>query len=107
METTDKVIYLDSPNLVLLEGTLKHALKVLSGEQNFVYIESISTLLAYNSYQSFIRFLRMITNEIRLYGLVGIIFVLDKELQEVEFSQATTFVDDVIDMRNVTLEDLS
>ncbi len=107
VETTDKVIYLDSPNLVLLEGTLKHALKVLSGEQNFVYIESISTLLAYNSYQSFIRFLRMITNEIRLYGLVGIIFVLDKELQDVEFSQATTFVDDVIDMRNVTLEDLS
>ena len=107
VETSDRVIYLDSPNLVLLEGTIKHALKILSGERNFVYIESISTLLAYNSYQAFIKFLRMITNEIRLYGLVGIIFILDKELQEVEFSQATTFVDDVIDLRSLTPEDLS
>ncbi len=106
VETTERVIYLDSPNLVLLEGTLKHALQILSGERNFVYIESISTLLAYNSYQSFIKFLRMITNEIRLYGLVGIIFMLDKELQDVEFSQATTFVDDVIDLRDIREEDL-
>ncbi|GEM_PF-484028 len=106
VETQDRVIYLDSPNLVLLEGTMKHALQVLSGEKNFVYIESISTLLAYNSYQSFIKFLRMITNEIRLYGLIGIIFMLDKELQEVEFSQATTFVDDVVDLRDITMEDL-
>ncbi len=107
VETTDRVIYLDSPNLMLLEGTMKHALQVLSGERNFVYIESISTLLAYNSYQSFIKFLRMATNEIRLYGLVGILFMLDKELKDVEFSQATTFVDDVVDLRNVTVEDLS
>ncbi len=106
VETTEKVIYLDSPNLMLLENVMKHGLKTLGGERNFVYIESISTLLAYNSYQSFIRFLRMITNEIRLYGLVGILFVLDKELQEVEFSQVSTFVDDVIDLQNVTLEEL-
>ncbi len=104
--TAENVIYLDSPNLVLLEGTMKHALKVLKGERNFVYIESISTLLAYNSYQAFIRFLRTVTNEIRLYGLVGIIFMLDKELQEVEFSQATTFVDDVVDLTDLSKEDL-
>jgi len=71
-----------------------------------VYIESISTFLAYNSYQAFIKFLRSITNEIRLYGLVGIIFMLDKELEEVEFSQATTFVDDIMDLRYLTMEDL-
>lgn len=106
VETTGRVIYLDAPNLVLLEGTLNHAINALSGEENFVYIESISTLLAYNSYQSFIRFLRKITNEIRLYGMVGIIFMLDKELEEVEFSQATTFVDDVIDLGSITLDDL-
>jgi len=106
VNTTERVIYLDSPNLVLLEGTLRHGIKTLSGEENFVYIESISTLLAYNSYQSFIRFLRKITNEIRLYGMVGIIFMLDKELQEVEFSQATTFVDDVVDLRDITQEEL-
>ncbi len=106
VDSAENVIYLDSPNLVLLEGTMKHALKMLDGERNFVYIESISTLLAYNSYQAFIRFLRTVTNEIRLYGLVGIIFMLDKELQEVEFSQATTFVDDVIDLTELTKEDL-
>lgn len=106
VETTERAIYLDSPNLILLEGTLKHALQILSGERNFVYIESVSTLLAYNSYQSFIKFLRMVTNEIRLYGLVGIIFMLDKELQDVEFSQAMTFVDDVIDLRDIREEDL-
>ncbi len=47
----------------------------------------------------------MMTNEIRLYGVIGIIFVLDKELQEVEFSQATIFVDDDSDLREVTIED--
>ena len=107
VETTQRVIYLDSPNLVLLEGTIKHALQILGGMRNFVYIESISTLLAYNSYQSFIKFLRMLTNEIRLYGLVGIIFMLDKELQDVEFSQATTFVDDILDLTNISIDDLA
>ncbi len=105
-EEKENVIYLNEPSAILLEGAIKHGLKVLEGERNFVYIESISTFLAYNTYQSFIRFLRMITNEIRLYGLVGIIFMLDKELEEVEFSQATTFVDDIIDLRNLTREDL-
>ncbi len=106
VEERDNVIYLDSPQLVLLEGAIKHGLRVLNGERNFVYIESVSTFLAYNSYQAFIKFLRTITNEIRLYGLVGIIFMLDKELEDVEFSQATTFVDDIVDLRHLTLEDL-
>ena len=105
-EERDNVIYLNDPSGMLLEGAIRHGLKVLNGERNFVYIESISTFLAYNSYQSFIKFLRMITNEIRLYGLVGIIFMLDKELQDVEFNQATTFVDDIVDLRNLTREDL-
>lgn len=106
VEGKDNVIYLDSPRLMLLEGAIRHGLKMLNGERNFVYIESVSTFLAYNSYQAFIRFLRSITSEIRLYGLVGIIFMLDKELEEVEFSQATTFVDDIIDLRHLTMEDL-
>ena len=105
-EEKSNVIYLNEPSAILLEGAIKHGLKVLEGERNFVYIESISTFLAYNTYQSFIRFLRMITNEIRLYGLVGIIFMLDKELEDVEFSQATTFVDDIVDLRDLTREDL-
>ncbi len=105
-EERNNVIYLNEPSAMLLEGAIRHGLKVLEGERNFVYIESISTFLAYNTYQSFIRFLRMITNEIRLYGLVGIIFMLDKELEEVEFSQVTTFADDIIDLRNLTREDL-
>jgi len=106
VEEKDNVIYLDSPQLILLEGAIRHGLRMLNGERNFVYIESISTFLAYNSYQAFIKFLRSITNEIRLYGLVGIIFMLDKELEEVEFSQATTFVDDIMDLRHLTMEDL-
>ncbi len=106
VEERDNVIYLDSPQLVLLEGAIRHGLRMLQGERNFVYIESVSTFLAYNSYQSFIKFLRTITNEIRLYGLVGIIFMLDKELEDVEFSQATTFVDDIVDLRHLTWEDL-
>jgi len=105
-EQRENVIYLNEPSAMLLEGAIKHGLKVLEGERNFVYIESISTFLAYNTYQSFIRFLRMITNEIRLYGLVGIIFMLDKELEEVEFSQVTTFADDIVDLRDLTREDL-
>jgi KaiC/GvpD/RAD55 family RecA-like ATPase len=105
-EERENVIYLNEPSSILLEGAIRHGLKVLDGERNFVYIESISTFLAYNTYQSFIRFLRMITNEIRLYGLVGIIFMLDKELEDVEFNQATTFVDDIIDLRDITREDL-
>ncbi len=105
-EERENVIYLSEPSLILMEGALKHGLRVLDGERNFVYIESISTFLAYNSYQSFIKFLRMITNEIRLYGLLGIIFMLDKELEDVEFSQATTFVDDIMDLRDLTREDL-
>jgi len=105
-EERENVIYLSEPSLMLLEGAIRHGLKVLSGERNFVYIESVSTFLAYNTYQSFIKFLRMITNEIRLFGLVGIIFMLDKELEEVEFSQAATFVDDIVDLRDLTKEDL-
>ncbi len=105
-EERENVIYLSEPSIILMEGALRHGLRVLDGERNFVYIESMSTFLAYNSYQSFIRFLRMITNEIRLYGLIGIIFMLDKELEDVEFSQATTFVDDIIDLRDLTREDL-
>ncbi len=106
MEEKENVIYLDSPELILLEGAIKHGLRTLEGEKNFVYIDSVSTLLAFNSYQSFIRFLRMITNEIRFYGLIGIIFMLDKELQEVEFSQTTTFVDEIINLKDLSKEDL-
>ncbi len=105
-EEKDNVIYLNEPSLLLLEGAIKHGLKMLNGERNFVYIESVSTFLAYNTYQSFIKFLRMITNEIRLFGLVGIIFMLDKELDDVEFSQAATFVDDIIDLRDITKEEI-
>ena len=106
VQERENVIYLDSPRLVLLEGAIRHGLQVLDKERNFVYIESVSTFLAYNSYQAFIKFLRTITNEIRLYGLVGIIFLLDKELEDVEYSQVSTFVDDIIDLRETTREEL-
>ncbi len=106
VQERQNVIYLDSPELILLEGAIKHGLRALGGSKNFLYIESVSTLLAYNSYQSFIRFLRVITSQIRFYGLIGIIFMLDKELEDVEFSQTASFVDEIINLSNLTNNDL-
>jgi hypothetical protein len=105
IEEQPNVVFLDSPSFILLENALKHGLKVVRGRMNFVYMESLSTLLGYNSFTSFLRFLRKVTNEIRLYGLVGIIFMMEKELDEVSFSQVSAFVDEIVDLTAIRVSE--
>ncbi|MEM0331199.1 MAG: hypothetical protein QXU31_00925 [Archaeoglobaceae archaeon] len=94
----ERCFYLNSPDPVQLQVTIERAMDLITSNNRFIYIDSLSTISLYKSFETLIKFLRHITGKIRLRGFVGTIFTLEKEMDETYYSQITLMCDDVIEV---------
>ncbi|MDW7989735.1 MAG: hypothetical protein RMH75_03580 [Archaeoglobaceae archaeon] len=93
----ERCFYLNSPDPVQLQIAIERAMDLISSENRFIYIDSLSTISLYKSFETLIKFLRHITGKIRLRGFIGTIFTLEREMDEVYYSQITLMCDEVIE----------
>ncbi|MEM3555141.1 MAG: ATPase domain-containing protein [Candidatus Micrarchaeia archaeon] len=94
---TDRCFYVSSPkNLTELSILMEQAMLRLPRERRFVFIDSISTMLIYNDPDTVLRFIHSLTGKMRLLGITGIIFLLEKESDEKFRAQISQFCDTVI-----------
>lgn len=94
----DRCFYLTSPDPVQLQVTIERAMDLITSDNRFIYIDSLSTISLYKSFETLIKFLRHITGKIRLRGFIGTIFALEKEMDETYYSQITLMCDEVIEV---------
>jgi hypothetical protein len=96
--TADRCFYVSSPkNLTELSILMEQAmLRLPMDDGRFVFIDSISTMLIYNDSDTVLRFIHTLTGKMRLLGITGIIFLLEKESDERFRSQVAQFCDRVI-----------
>lgn len=93
----DRCFYVSSPkNLTELSILMEQAMLRLPREGRFVFIDSISTMLIYNDSDTVLRFIHTLTGKMRLLGITGIIFLLDKESDEKFRAQVAQFCDKII-----------
>ncbi|MEM0350291.1 MAG: hypothetical protein QXU61_00780 [Archaeoglobaceae archaeon] len=93
----DKCFYLTSPDPVQLQITIERAMDLITHNNRFIYIDSLSTISLYKSFETLIKFLRQITGKMRIRGFIGTIFTLEKEMDETYYSQITLMCDEVIE----------
>jgi archaellum biogenesis ATPase FlaH len=97
--TGDRCFYVSSPkNLTELSILIEQAMLRLPKEKRFVFIDSISTMLIYNDADTVLRFIHSLTGKMRLLGITGIIFLLEKESDEKFLAQVAQFCDRVINI---------
>lgn len=94
---SDRCFYVSSPkNLTELSILMEQAMLRLPRDRRFVFIDSISTMLIYNDSDTVLRFIHSLTGKMRLLGITGIIFLLEKESDEKFKAQVAQFCDRVI-----------
>jgi len=93
----ERCFYLSSPDPVQLQVTIERAMDLITSNNRFIYIDSLSTISLYKSFETLIKFLRHVTGKIRLRGFLGTIFTLEKEMDETYYSQITLMCDEVIE----------
>ena len=94
----ERCIYLNSPDPVQLQVHIERAMDLISSDNRFIYLDSLSTISLYKSLETLIKFLRHLTGKIRLRGFVGTIFTLEKEMDESFYSQISLMCDEVIEI---------
>lgn len=94
----DRCFYLTSPDPVQLQVTIERAMDLVLSENRFIYLDSLSTISLYKSFETLIKFLRHLTGKMRLRGFVGTIFTLEKEMNESYYSQISLMCDEVIEV---------
>jgi hypothetical protein len=93
----ERCFFVSSPkNLTELSILMEQAMLRLPREKRFVFIDSISTMLIYNDQDTVLRFIHSLTGKMRLLGITGIIFLLEKESDEKFRAQVAQFCDRVI-----------
>lgn len=94
----ERCFYLNSPDPVQLQVSIERAMDMITSESRFIYMDSLSTISLYKSFETLIKFLRHITGKIRLRGFVGTIFTIEKEMDESYYSQIFLMCDEVIEV---------
>jgi KaiC/GvpD/RAD55 family RecA-like ATPase len=93
----DDVIYLDSPqNLTGLGVAMGEAIRSISEEEKFLFMDSLSTLLLYHNAGTVAKFSHFLTSKMRLWGLRGILMAVEKETDPDFTDQLSQFCDAVV-----------
>ncbi len=93
------IIFVNSPkNLTDLAIALTQSVNGIKSEQKFVFFDSISTLLIYNSAPKTVKFAHFLASKIRDWRVKGIILSLEKESNSETISQLKMFSDNVIEL---------
>ncbi len=95
---TDRCFYLNSPDPTQLQVAIDRMMDLITADNRFIYLDSLSTISLYKSYESLIKFIRLLTGKIRVRGFIGTMFTLEKEVDEGYFSQLALMCDEIIEV---------
>ncbi len=95
IERAGNVIFIESPqSLTEMGSILEGALKGLPAKGSFLFLDSVTTMLLYNSAKSVATFIHFLTLKIRYYKMGGVIVSLeDEEETKYILSQISQFCD--------------
>ena len=93
--TSDNCSFVQNPQS-LTELSLVTTKAVNTGKSKFLFFDSVSTLLIYNSLETTEKFMHYLINKIRSLGLLGIIISLDEEKSNKLIPVISQFCDKII-----------
>jgi KaiC/GvpD/RAD55 family RecA-like ATPase len=90
-------LFIDSPrNLTDLSIAISEAAQSIPVEKKFVFFDTLSTLLIYNTAGTVARFTHFLIGRIRMWNAEGVLLSLEKEAGETLLSQISQFCDATI-----------
>ena len=100
-EITKNCLFIASPqNLTELGIALSQAMEAMKEKKNkFLILDSLSTLLVYNSAGTIARFSHFLTTRIRLSKFKGIFIIVEKEMDKKLLSTLKEFCDRAIKLK--------
>lgn len=94
---TEKCLFISSPtNLTDLSISLVQILKNPKPEKKFILLDSLSTLLIYNSPETVLQFVHFISSRIRMSRILGMFLCLEEEKSKKVISSLSQFCDKVV-----------
>ena len=101
VKITEDCLFIPSPShLTDLGIALSQALEAMKHKKNkFIFLDSLSTLLIYNSFDVVAKFIHFIISRLRLLGLVGIILSIEKQIDRKMLNILIEMCDRVVEVR--------
>jgi hypothetical protein len=91
-------LYIRSPeNLTDISVALSQAVSSLAGNNTYIILDSLSTLLVYNNMNTVVKFVHIFTAKIKQYGAKGLAISAKKGSDDEFVNQVFKFFDDSID----------
>ena len=98
IEKTDKCLFIGAPdNLSDISIAMDQAVRSLPSKERFVFFDSLSTLLVYNSVPTVARFIHFLAGKMRVWKVKGVIVSLRKEKDKELIDELTQFCDVILD----------
>ena len=95
-ELVDNCLYFsDSHSLTRLGIVISDVVKMIKGEK-FLFLDSLSTLLIYNSSGNVTRFSHFLTTKMREWNLKGVLMSLKKDMRKELIEDIAQFCDEVV-----------
>jgi archaellum biogenesis ATPase FlaH len=101
IKMTKDCLYIPSPTqLTDLAIAMTQALESMKHKENkFIFLDSLSTLLIYNSFEVAAKFVHFIITRLRLFGLVGLIISIEKQIDERMLNILIEMCDRVVEVK--------
>jgi hypothetical protein len=101
MKMTKDCLFIPSPTqLTDLGIALTQAVESMKHKENkFIFLDSLSTLLIYNPFEVVARFVHFIITRLRVFGLVGLIISIEKQIDERMLNILIEMCDEVVEVK--------
>lgn len=100
LDRSGNVVFIGSPHgLTDMSIAITSALKSLPKNKRMLFLDSVSTLVIYNSLGTITKFTHFLINKMRTWHVKGIIISLEKETDEKLLGQLSQFCDDTIEVK--------
>jgi archaellum biogenesis ATPase FlaH len=101
IKMTKDCLFIPSPTqLTDLGIALTQALESMKHKENkFIFLDSLSTLLIYNPFEVTAKFVHFIITRLRVFGLVGLIISIEKQIDERMLNILIEMCDKVVEVK--------
>ena len=97
LEKADDCLFISDPgSLTEFSIGISNAVGKLDNENVFLFMDSLSSLLLYNSASKISKFMHALSAEIHLWDICGVIISIDKELEDDRINTFSGFCDKTI-----------
>jgi hypothetical protein len=101
IKMTKDCLFIPSPTqLTDLAIAMTQAIESMKHRENkFIFLDSLSTLLIYNSFEVTAKFVHFIITRLRVFGLVGLIISIEKQIDEKMLNILIEMCDKVVEVK--------